>query len=858
MGTVYRAYQANLKREVAVKVLPVSLANTPGYIQRFTREAETAASLEHPHIVPVYDYGTVDGVSYVVMRLLPGGTLAERAAIRVGDEGARPSLEEIASLLTDLASALDYAHSRGVIHRDLKPSNVMFDNQGNPFLVDFGIAKVVQATEALTRTGMTMGTPTYMAPEQWMAEQPSPATDQYAVGVMVYALVTGRTPFEAPTPYGLMHKHLHELPAPPQTFRAGLPEAVTVVINRAMAKKADERFPTMTEFAGAFQRAIQGFDEQPTGFFTFEVEAAEAPVAARPGTPSGLPVGEATTPLGARSPRLANLETTPAAEAMAGAQPTAPSGKGGRARVLPYLIPLGFFAALVAVVIVLALAGAFEDEAERAAPGSDLDAVAQTQTADYLIELAIQARATQTAAFEVNISLGETATAAASSPTPRPTHTREPLEVAVVPSDEAREEGDQPPSADDMLPPAAAAGADEADSDEADEEALAPSPTQEPNRVQTEIAGAVSGTEQAWITQTASARVTADRATTRAGTAFAQQTETEQAQATATREALQMATLFSQATATRATERAATVEARQTSIAALRAEVRGTTVAEMTAVAARATVHAVATAAALERYQATVQARQTNIADISTQVAEAEAGGEEEEVAPTGVEVVIGGLGVFIRAEPALQSDILHTVTSTRLPALAISQDRSYVLVETAEFSGWVRVIRSPNIRLEGDVDRLPVFEAPVELVVGGLGAYLLEEPALDARIIGSVVSVRLPALEITPEGDWALVEADGQRGWVRIAPPNVRLEGAGAEPGARLVVGGLGVYILAEANLSSKIVATVRNEKVDIVSLSADERFVEVEFEGETGWIRLYDTPNLRVEGDLDGLPRR
>ena len=267
MGAVYRAYQSSLKREVAVKVLPLSLAAQPGYAERFIREAETAAALEHPHIVPIVDYGTANGTSYIVMRLLTGGTLAERLAQR---SGRLPSLGEISDLLKQMASALDYAHSQGVIHRDLKLTNVMFDAQGNAYLVDFGIAKLLGGA-GLTSTGMALGTPSYMAPEQWRGEEVTPAADLYALGVMTYQLVTGRVPFEAPTPYALMHKHLHEEATPAQALRVGLPEAVTPILQRAMAKEAHERFATASAYAQAFDEVISGKRGETTQFLTFEM-----------------------------------------------------------------------------------------------------------------------------------------------------------------------------------------------------------------------------------------------------------------------------------------------------------------------------------------------------------------------------------------------------------------------------------------------------------------------------------------------------------------------------------------------------------------------------------------------------------
>lgn len=287
MGAVYRAYQEDLTREVALKILPIELASEPGYLERFKREAAVSAALEHKHIVPVYDFGVQDDIAYVVMRLLTGGSLAERIAFHRTEKRLLPSLPEVAAFLEDIASALDYAHSKGIIHRDIKPNNVMFDEQGDPFLVDFGIAKLLYATHKMTAEGMVMGTPAYMAPEQWRADEPSAATDQYAAGVMTYELVTGRIPFEAPTPYGLMHKHLNEAPPAPQSFGVNVPEAITLVLNRALHKDRQARFETVTAFAQAFERAIASIGDAKTHFFTAPLPqkpktAARAPASALP------------------------------------------------------------------------------------------------------------------------------------------------------------------------------------------------------------------------------------------------------------------------------------------------------------------------------------------------------------------------------------------------------------------------------------------------------------------------------------------------------------------------------------------------------------------------------------------------
>jgi Tol biopolymer transport system component len=285
MGAVYRAYQKTLRRAVAVKILPAALAVEEDFVERFHREAETVAALEHPHIIPVYDYGVQEGTSYIVMRLLTGGTLADRITRRGARKQPLPSLHDIADLLNQLAGAFDYAHSLGVIHRDIKPNNIMFDNQGNAFLVDFGIAKLLQATGSLTATGSVLGTPLYMAPEQWRSEQPVPATDQYALGVTIYQLMTGRVPFEAPTPYGLMLKHINEPPTAPHLLRPDLPEASALVLDRALAKTPEGRFPTVTAFAQAFERAIGGAKDAKTDFFTIPM----TPKPVRPRAPTTRP-----------------------------------------------------------------------------------------------------------------------------------------------------------------------------------------------------------------------------------------------------------------------------------------------------------------------------------------------------------------------------------------------------------------------------------------------------------------------------------------------------------------------------------------------------------------------------------------
>jgi serine/threonine protein kinase len=338
MGAVYLAYQHNLRRDVAVKVLPSSLANDPQYVERFNREARTAAALEHPHIVPVYDYGTESesGISYVVMRLLTGGSLSDRLEQHGRGRLPLPSLEEISEITRQLADALDYAHARGVIHRDIKASNVMFDQRGTAYLVDFGIAKLINATNALTGTGQAMGTPSYMAPEQWSGQNVTPAVDQYALGVLVYALFTGRLPFDAETPYQMMHKHLFKRAEPITALRGDLPEALWMAVDRALAKTPEERYPLVSDFANDLRKAVRALPAyEATGFFTAPLpdttprdlpkrpafsgemttpaEVMDGPTAPTPVSPT--PVSHPTPPA---------HDTPPAIEAPASAAPTKP------------------------------------------------------------------------------------------------------------------------------------------------------------------------------------------------------------------------------------------------------------------------------------------------------------------------------------------------------------------------------------------------------------------------------------------------------------------------------------------------------------------------------------------------------
>ncbi len=251
MASVYRAYQASVDRYVAIKVMTPEIANDPGFVERFQREARIIGRLEHPHILPVIDFGESDGTYYIVMRYMDGGSLDDRMRQR------RLQPEEVAHYLDQIASALDYAHQKGVVHRDLKPNNVLLDRANNCYLTDFGIARIEGGDQRkLTATGSVMGTPAYMSPEQAMGRPVDGRSDIYTLGVMLYEMVTGKLPFMADTSAALIFHHVYEMPPSPRQFNPNLPESVEPVFMRVLAKAPDMRYGTAEELARDFSQAL--------------------------------------------------------------------------------------------------------------------------------------------------------------------------------------------------------------------------------------------------------------------------------------------------------------------------------------------------------------------------------------------------------------------------------------------------------------------------------------------------------------------------------------------------------------------------------------------------------------------------
>jgi branched-chain amino acid transport system substrate-binding protein len=285
MGMVYRGYDPLLDRKVAIKVLAPHLVWEEGFVERFLREARAAARIKHPNIVTVYDVGQEQDRFYFVMEYLEGQTLGEY----IRQRGALLP-EEVLSILRPLADALDYAHQHGLIHRDIKPGNIMIGSGNRVTLTDFGIARAAEETR-LTSTGMIMGTPEYMSPEQAWGEEVDLQTDLYSLAVVAYEMLSGRVPFSGTTPHAVLYKQIHEPPPPIRDAQPELPAGIEDVLARALDKAPEKRQGTTEAFVGELEAALAGKAFAPTEEAPTELIAAvEAPPEVRqaespPGTP---------------------------------------------------------------------------------------------------------------------------------------------------------------------------------------------------------------------------------------------------------------------------------------------------------------------------------------------------------------------------------------------------------------------------------------------------------------------------------------------------------------------------------------------------------------------------------------------
>jgi len=269
MATVYKAYQPALDRYVAVKVLPTYLAHDPNFAARFRREARAIAKLEHPHVLRVYDSGQEGELSYIVMRYVEGGTIKKIL-------GRPLALDRTVDIIAQVGDALDYAHQQGIIHRDVKPANVLLDRGRWALLADFGLAKMAASSMQITKTGVGVGTPAYMSPEQAQGKPVDARSDIYSLGIMLFEMLTGQVPFDADTPLAVLIKHLTAALPLPREVNPDISEPVERVILKAVAKAPEDRYQRVSEMVeGLRQAAMEKGPPEKEVILEDSIEVAE-------------------------------------------------------------------------------------------------------------------------------------------------------------------------------------------------------------------------------------------------------------------------------------------------------------------------------------------------------------------------------------------------------------------------------------------------------------------------------------------------------------------------------------------------------------------------------------------------------
>jgi tRNA A-37 threonylcarbamoyl transferase component Bud32 len=253
MATVYKAYHPALDRYVAIKVLHTAFLEDPNFLARFHREAKVVARLDHPNIVPIYDFAEHKGQPYLVMKFIQGETLKARLA------RGPLSRSEALSVAGSVGSALSFAHKRGILHRDVKPSNIILTPDGSIYLADFGLARIAESGESTLSADMMMGTPHYISPEQAKGERRlDEGTDIYSLGVVLYEIAVGRVPFSSDTPFSIIHDHIYSPLPLPRAVNPRVPEPVQAVLLKALEKARENRFATVDDLVAAFQAAAAG------------------------------------------------------------------------------------------------------------------------------------------------------------------------------------------------------------------------------------------------------------------------------------------------------------------------------------------------------------------------------------------------------------------------------------------------------------------------------------------------------------------------------------------------------------------------------------------------------------------------
>ena len=366
MSNVYRASQPSVGREVAIKVLPVHFLQDRTFLERFNREIRVIARLQHPRILPVYDSGEEQGIPYIVMAYVPGGTLAER--IKANPDGM--ALDEVVRMTRQIAEGLDYAHEQGIIHRDLKPSNILIDGKDNIYLADFGIARVLTDAGQSTGSGV-VGTPHYMAPEVSYGHTPTARVDIYALGVTLFEMLTGQRPYEGDTPISIILAHTTQPIPNPCRVRPRLPGAVQQVVAWALAKDPADRPGSAGEVAELLERAasIGGRETTPSGGTGTAAAEDDAP---RPYVRLSKPVLVASDP--DPDPATTDIDqTTPLDINLAALRkPAAPTIHGRRITPGVSLITAGLMIAATAVIglIVIGLTGGNSPAAAQMGPAT--------------------------------------------------------------------------------------------------------------------------------------------------------------------------------------------------------------------------------------------------------------------------------------------------------------------------------------------------------------------------------------------------------------------------------------------------------------------------------------------------------
>jgi len=301
MATVYKAYHASLDRYVAIKVLHQAFLEDPSFLARFQREARLVARLEHPNIVPIYDYAEHEGQPYLVMKYIDGETLKARL------QRGRLTPDELERIIDQVGAGLAYAHKQGILHRDIKPSNVILASDGNIYLADFGLARIAQAGESTLTSDMVLGTPQYISPEQALGKKDlDEGTDIYSFGVMLYEMTTGRVPFSADTPFSVIHDHIYTPLPLPTSINPNLSADVERVLLKSLSKEREDRYADVPAFVEDFKQAWSG---------SAATQSALPPVSA-PEATTLLPVSPAASAAltsSAVSPAISAPESAPAA-----------------------------------------------------------------------------------------------------------------------------------------------------------------------------------------------------------------------------------------------------------------------------------------------------------------------------------------------------------------------------------------------------------------------------------------------------------------------------------------------------------------------------------------------------------------